>query len=295
MGKDKEYGLSEAASAARAGMRLQQILLLNNYRQMIATGIRLPSFLDVGFKAYSQNDEDGVLLFVFAVIGMTNRVVVEIAAGNGIESNSANLILNHGFFGLLFEGDVNKAAEGKRFFESHPHSAYFPPRFVTDWVTRENADQLIRDNLPPGSVPPSGDIDVMSLDIDGNDYWVLEAIQCIAPRVIILEFNAVWGAERAVTIPYDPDFVFKPDPVPYAGASLPAFVKLLSGRGYRLVGVERLGFNAVFVRNDLAPELLPRVTAEECFKQPIIAMCQEGLAHDPRLSAAVKAKTWIEV
>lgn len=295
MGKEKEYGLSEAASAVRTGMRVQQILLLSNYRQMIAAGVRLPSFLDVGFKAYSQNDEDGVLLFVFALIGMTNRVVVEIAAGNGIESNSANLILNHGFFGLLFEGDVNKATDGKRFFESHPHSAYFPPRFVTDWVTRENVDQLIRDNLPAGSVPASREIDLLSLDIDGNDYWVLDAIQCIAPRVIILEFNAVWGAERAVTIPYDPNFVFEPNPVPYAGASLPAFVKLLSGRGYRLVGVERLGFNAVFVRNDLAPEFLPGVTAEECFKQTIISMCQEGLAHDPSLGASVKNQEWIEV
>jgi hypothetical protein len=250
---------------------------------------------DVGFKVYSQNDEDGLLLFIFAVIGMTNRVVVEIAAGIGVESNSANLIINHGFFGLLFEADINKAAQGKQFFENHPHSANFPPSFVTEWITRENVDQLIRSNMPPGSVGPSGEIDLLSLDIDGNDYWILEAIKCITPRVIILEFNPTWGTERSVTIPYEPNFVFKPEPVPYVGASLPAFVKLLGGRGYRLVGIERMGFNALFVRNDLAPELLPEVRGEECFRQLILAIFQQSLADNPSLRASVESQPWIEV
>lgn len=223
----KKECFNEEASAARASIRLQQIALMNSYRQMITTGTPLPSLLDVGFKVYSQNDEDGILLFIFAVIGMTNRVVVEIAAGNGIESNSANLIINHGFFGLLFEADAHKAGEGEGFFKSHPYSASFPPRFVTDWVTRENVDQLIQANLQPGSVPASGEIDLLSLDIDGNDYWILEAIKCILPRVIILEFNPVWGAEQAMTIPYDPSFVIRPEPIPYTGASLPGFIKLL--------------------------------------------------------------------
>ena len=294
MRKDKKSYFNEEALAARTSMRLQQIALMNGYRQMIATGTPLPSLLEVGFKVYSQNDEDGVLLFVFAVIGMTNRIAIEIAAGNGIESNSANLIINHGFLGLLFEGDINKVAEGKRFFEGHPNSAYLPPYFVTDWITRENVDQLIRGNLPPGSVQASNEIDLLSLDLDGNDYWILEAIKCVVPRVIILEFNAVWGAERAMTIPYDPSFVFKPEPIPYAGASLAAFVKLLKGRGYRLVGVERLGFNAIFVRNDLAPELLPEVTAKDCFRQTIISICQEGLAANPSLSAFDKDQVWLE-
>ena len=196
----KENRFNEEASAARASIRLQQIALMNSYRQMITTGTPLPSMLDVGFKVYSQNGEDGILLFVFAVIGMTNRVVVEIAAGNGIESNSANLIINHGFFGLLFEADAHKAGEGEDFFKRHPYRASFPPRFVNNWVTRENVDQLIQANLLPGSVPASGEIDLLSLDMDGNDYWILEAIKCIMPRVIILEFNAVWGAEQAMTI-----------------------------------------------------------------------------------------------
>lgn len=292
---EKEMCFREVASASRASMRLQQITLLNSYRQMMAAGTRLPSFPDVGFKVYYQNDEDGLLLFVFSVIGMTNRVVVEIAAGNGIESNSANLIINHGFIGLLFEADVYKAKEGKDFFESHPYSAYLPPRFVTEWVTRENVDPLIRENLPPGSVSPSGEIDLLSLDIDGNDYWILQAIECIARRVIILEFNALWEADRSVTIPYDPQFVFSPSPVPYAGASLAAFVKLLRGRGYKLVGVERLGFNAIFVRNNLAPEPLPVVTVEECFRQPILSMTQEALARNHGLADSVRNQVWIEV
>jgi len=95
--------------------------------------------------------------------------------------------------------------------------------------------------------------------------------------------------------PYRASFVFKPEPIPYAGASLPAFTKLLGGRGYRLVGVERLGFNTIFVRNDLAPKFLAEVTADECFRQPIASIFQEMLVENPRLGAFVKSQPWIEV
>jgi hypothetical protein len=223
-------------------------------------------------------------------------VAVEIAAGNGIECNSANLILNHGFAGLLFESDSRLVAAGQRFFERQPLTCSFAPRFVSDWVTRDNVDELVRTHMFPGVLAAGGEIDLLSLDLDGNDYWVLEALRCVRPRVLIVEFNAVWGARRAATIPYDPDFQAELGPVFYGGASLPAFVKLLGGRDYRLVGIERLGFNAIFVGNDLGRELLPEQTAEACLReQPIAAICQAGLAADPQLSAAVLARPWQDV
>jgi hypothetical protein len=276
-------------------VRLQQLALMNDYRLMAATGAPLPSFADAGFGVQSQNDEDGVLLLVFALVGFTNRVLVEIAAGNGIECNSANLIVNHGFTGLLFEGDERLVQAGERFYEERLGPVALKPRFVREWVTRENVDDLVRGNMYAGAVPPSGEIDFLSLDLDGNDYWVLAALTCVKPRVIMVEFNAAWGAERALTIPYDPRFKARLEPVPYMGASLPAFVKLLGGRGYRLVGVERLGFNAVFVRRDLCPELLPERTAAECLDGPIVSILQTGLRRDPRLTAHLRDKPWVEV
>lgn len=280
---------------AAAAVRLQQLALINDYRRMATDGVPLPSFADVGFSVHSQNDEDGVLLFVFALVGFTNRVVVEIAAGNGIECNAANLIVNHGFTGLLFEGDERLVAAGQRFYEERLGPVALKPRFVSDWVTRENVDELVRGHMYAGAVPASGDIDLLSLDLDGNDYWVLEALTGVRPRVIIAEFNAAWGAERALTIPYDPRFKAKLEPVPYMGASLPAFVKLLRRRGYRLVGIERLGFNAVFVRNDLCLDLLPERSAAECLDGPIVSILQTGLRRDPRLTAHLHDKPWVEI
>lgn len=278
-----------------ASVRVQQLALMNDYRLMVATGAPLPAFADVGFRVHSQNDEDGVLLFVFALLGFTNRVLVEIAAGDGVECNGANLIVNHGFSGLLFEGDTHLVEIGRAFYERRLGPGALHPRFVGEWVTRENVNTLVERNMFAGGLPPSGEIDLLSLDLDGNDYWVLEALTCVAPRVIVCEFNAAWGAERALTIPYDPRFRAYLEPVPYMGASLPAFVKLLRGRGYRLVGVERLGFNAVFVKGGLVPDLLPERSAAECLAGPTVSILQAGLRVDPRLTAHLRERPWVEV
>ncbi len=276
--------------------RATQIGLLLQYRALAQQGLPLPSFEDVAFSAHSQNGEDGVLLFIFALAGFRTRVAVEIAAGNGIECNSANLILNHGFHALLFEGERKRADVGRGFFKRHPASQWFPPRFVESWVTRENVDAIVRDQMFPGVLERrQGEIDLLSMDLDGNDYWILQALTCVRPRVVVVEFNAAWGARRAVTVPYDPAFRAELGPVPYAGASLPAFAKLLSGRGYRLVGVEPRGFNGFFVRNDLAAGLLPEVSAESCFEGPTVAICQAALANDPRLSHGALSRPWVDV
>ncbi len=275
--------------AAWSQRRLWQLILLEQYR------VGPPrSLADVGLSVHSQNDEDGLLLYAFARVGFRTRVAVEIAAGDGIECNSANLLLHHGFTALLFEADPDKRARGADFYAVHPATAYFPPRFVADWVTRDNVDDLVAKHLHPGVLAAGGEVDLLSLDLDGNDYWVLERLTCIRPRVVIVEFNAVWGAERACTIPYDPGFRAELSPVPYVGASLPAFVRLLGRRGYSLVGVERLGFNAVFVRDDLIGRLVT-VTAAEALRGPIVGLSQAALAADPTLGADARARPWVDV
>ncbi len=271
--------------------RLSQLLLVQHYQ---ARRDHPLSFADVGFSVNSQNDEDGVLLYVFSQVGFKTRIAVEMAAGDGIECNSANLLLHHGFTAVLFESDAEKRARGQAFYAAHPATSYFPPRFVGEWITQDNAAALVRQYMFSG-VLPLGEIDLLSLDLDGNDYWILQEVVWLRPRVIILEFNALWGAERAVTIPYDPDFRVVPGPIAYCGASLPAFVKFLGTRKYRLVGVERLGFNAVFVRNDLARATLPEVSADAALRGPIVGICQAALAADPALGAEVRARPWVNV
>ena len=201
----------------------------------------------MAFRSYSQNQEDGILLYLFAVIGTTNRVAVEICAGDGIECNTANLVINHGWTALLVDGDENRVARGREFYARRRETRVWPPTFVHSWVTAENVNDLLggarvhrRDRL---AQPRSrrGRL----VDLAGHD--------AIEPRVVVVEYQDIWGPERAVTVPYDADFraEFRGRAPDYAGASLAAFVKLGKEKGYRLVGCEPLGFNAFFVRNDV--------------------------------------------
>ena len=237
-----------------------QLLLYHTYKRLVAEGAPLPSLTEVGFRRYSQFEEDGILLYLFAVAGMTNRKCVEICAGNGIQCNTANLILNHGWWGYLFDGDEDNVATGTEFFQESLDTWAYPPKFVNAWITAENVNDLI------GASGVEGDIDLLSLDVDGMDYWIWDAIECITPRIVVCETHNIIGPDDAITVPYDPDFkITVPD---YHSASLAAMTKLAGRKGYRLVGTHRYGFNAFFVRNDIADNLLPSVTPAECLADP---------------------------
>jgi hypothetical protein len=237
-----------------------QVLLRMHYRQMCQMNLPHPNLIDTEFRCYSQNGEDGILLYLFSVLGATNRKVVEVCAGNGIECNAANLIVNHSWQGLLIDGDPGNVEAGRAFYASHENTRFGPPTMVAAWVSAENVDSLISDR------GFSGDIDLLSLDLDGVDYWVWKAIHCIRPRVVVLEFNPVLGPERALTIPYDPSFRLDLSKQHNkCGASLAAFAKLGHEKGYRLIGAAALGFNAFFVREGLGDDILPEVSPEECF------------------------------
>lgn len=236
-----------------------QLALYHTYRDMASRGV-VPSFSDVGFRCHSQFEEDGILLFIFALIGTTNKVAVEICAGDGIECMSTNLVLNHGWWGYLFDGSERNVERGARFFRGAKDTFLFPPRFTRAWITAENVNDVIRD------AGIAGDIDLLALDIDGMDYWVWKAIERIRPRVVVCETHNVIGADDALTVPYDPNFMITvPD---YMGASLAAMTKLAEEKGYRLVGTHRYGFNAFFILKEVAEDILPGVAPAECLRDP---------------------------
>jgi hypothetical protein len=253
--------------------KVSQLILANQYRSLAALGKPLPSFEDTEFRAFSQNGEDGILLYIFSLIGMGGRRCVEICAGDGIECNTANLIVNHGWSGLLFDGDARLVERGRAYYSRLADTSALPPRLVNSWITRDNVNELIKTNGFPGTV------DLLSLDLDGVDYWIWEAIDVIRPRVVIAEVQCIWGSDRAVTVPYSDQF--KTPAIDrfliYSGASLPAFVKLSRKKGYRLVGVQRLGFNAVFIADGIGEELLPEVSVESCVDRPFVAWAQREL------------------
>jgi hypothetical protein len=241
--------------------QVTQRLLAMQYQQFRAQGAKLPAFRDVEFRSFSQNGEDGILLYLFSLIGTTNKKCVEICAGDGIECNTANLILNHGWTGLLVDGNEGNVARGKQFYAARRDTFLAPPTFVHAWVMAENANSLIRDN------GFAGDIDLLSLDVDGIDYWLWRAIDCVRPRVVVLEYHTAWGPDQAVTVPYRPDFRLDFSTHPYyCGASLPAFVTLGRQKGYRLVGCQRNEFNAFFLRAGVGEEFFPEIGAAECLR-----------------------------
>lgn len=239
-----------------------QQLLHHTYRQLHSEGNPLTELGRAGLRCFSQSDEDGLLLYIFSIVGTTNKRVIEICAGDCIECNASNLIINHGWSGLLFDGSAQNIAEGKRFYEQRRDTCSRPPTLVHAWITAEKINTLVLDHQF------GGEIDLLSLDLDGMDYWVWKALTCICPRAIVLEFTALWGPYKAVTLPYNPDFRMNWQRQPWChGASLAAFVKLGRERGYRLVGTNRFGFNAFFLREDVGQDLLPEVAPADCFKQ----------------------------
>ena len=235
-----------------------QLILMNQYRYLAANK-NLPKFQDTGCHFYSQTDEDGFLLFIFSLIGSTNKKVIEIGCGDGIACNSANLIINHGWKGLLLDGDNTGIKIGKKIYGFLKTKAVNSPKLIHAWLTAENINELIT------TYGFDGEIDLLSIDIDGVDYWILKSISCVNPRVIILEYNAYWGAEEAFTVPYNSEFKAQIiNGAYYCGASLKAFVELGKTLGYRLVGSNTAQYNAFFVRNDIGKDFLPEVSIESC-------------------------------
>lgn len=244
-----------------------QIHLCLEYRRLALERRPLPQFSEIGFKCYSQSDEDGILLFLFSVLGVANKTCIEICAGDGIECNTSNLILNHGWHGLLVDGDATRVERGRAFYRSSPRTYVYPPKFVCSWVTRHGVNSLIE------SSGFSGEIDLLSLDLDGIDYWVWEAVDAVTPRVVVVEYNDILGPHRTWTVPYSDDFTVPKDQFTngmpnFAGASLAAFVKLGRRKGYRLVGVNRYGYNAFFVRQGIGDQIVPEIDVESCFTHP---------------------------
>lgn len=245
--------------------KVAQVLLAMQYKEMHALNVTLPNFDEVEFRAFSQNGEDGILLYLFSLLGTTNKKIIEMCCSDGIECNAANLIVNHGWHGLLFDGREEKIKKGREFYARCQDTRTWSPKLVQAWLTAENCNSLIQEN------GLAGDIDLLSLDMDGVDYWVLKALDCINPRVIVLEYNPLLGPNLSVTIPYSPDFIAKYEGEQhryYYGASLSAFVKLAKQKGYRLVGCERYGFNAFFVRAELGGDIFPEISTAHCFNHP---------------------------
>jgi hypothetical protein len=262
-------------------------LLSLKYKEFAARSEKL-CFDEVGFDVYSLTHEDGILLYIFSVIGTTNKICVDVGSGGITGSSVANLIINHGFTGILVDGDTNEIKTAREFYANLHETRLTPPKLLSTMVTAENINTILADNKCVGET------DLFSLDIDGVDYWVWKALDIIQPRVVMVEYQDLLGPELSWTVPYRPDFSKSDYPINkdrnnYCGASLQAFVKIGRQKGYRLIGCNNGSWNAFFLKNGIGETLFPEEPVKNCFRSE---WNRFGMEHRFPL---VKDMEWVEV
>jgi hypothetical protein len=236
-------------------VEMNQKLILEAYKKS-------DSFDNKGFRVNSQFEEDGLLLYVFSKIGFSNRKGAEFCCGDGKECILANFVLYHGFYALLVDGDDKNIQAANEYFESHPNTLLTKPIVKKYWVTKDNINNILSEN------GFTGEIDLLSIDLDGLQYHIFNEVNAINARVIVFESNNALPKDLSITIPYDESFYMysgKYDPE-FRSVSHKATVKLMKSKGYKLIGSHRHGFNLIFLRNDIAPELFPEVDYERYYE-----------------------------
>lgn len=230
-----------------------------------AEPLRLPRF---GGKSYCQNDEDGILAEIFRRIGTESRRFVEIGVQDGRECNTLALLMQ-GWRGAWIEASASHVADARRIFAQLTAESRLDIREA--FVTVENAAALVGD----------GPLDLLSIDIDGNDWHVWNALS-VRPRVVVVEYNASWAPPIDAVMAYQPDYCWTDHGDNRAGASLCAFARLGAAKGYALVGCSASGVNAFFVRADLAEgRFLAPFDAATHFEPPRYFLCNLHRGHRP--------------
>lgn len=209
------------------------------------------------FKVFSQSGEDGVIQWLIHNIPIQSKRFIEFGVQNYTESNTRFLLMHDNWSGLIMDGSQENMDYVKQDNICWMHDLKPVPAFIT----AENINTLIRDN------GFDGEVGILSIDIDGNDYWVWKAISCVQADIVICEYNSRFGSERAVTIPYDPNF-YRTEAHSsnlYFGASIRALTLLGQQKGYALVYGNEIGSNLFFIRRELLNDVVYEKTVEECY------------------------------
>jgi hypothetical protein len=212
------------------------------------------------FQITSQWGEDGIIQYLIKYIEIPNKTFVEFGVESYKECNTRFLLQNNNWNGLIIDGSEKLINEIKA---ENIHWKY-DLKAVANFITKENIDNIfIENNI-------KGDIGLLSIDIDGNDYWVWEKISVIKPRIIIAEYNSLFGNKASVSIPYNKDFVRGVNmPVSYYGASITALTYLANSKGYSLVYGNKAGNNVFYVRKDLLNEHVKEIQIEQAYVKAV--------------------------
>lgn len=237
------------------------------------------------YSVFSQNGEDGILRYIYSEIGFKSKVFLEFGFGT-TENNSLRLMLKEGFGGVFIDGSDQTVDS---FNKSAKTLNINNVQAISRFLTLKNLKSVILDSGLPN------EIDLLSIDVDGNDFWFWKDITYLSPRVVIVEYNASLGPDVSLSTIYDDSFLRheKHDSGMYCSASLTAFTKLAKEKGYSLITCDSAGVNAFFVRNDCLTENLKVSTPEEAF-YPHKNRINRGLSLEDQFNT-IKDMPYIEI
>jgi hypothetical protein len=243
---------------------LEHVKLMLGRNMAMSLPVEASELAQVEFKVFSQWGDDGIIQFLLRRLSLPRekQTFVEFGVENFEEANTRFLMMNDNWRGLVMDGDPRNI----EYVKSQPWFWQFDLTAVAAFVDRDNInDILVREGY-------GGELGLLHIDIDGNDYWVWKAITVASPAIAVIEYNSVFGGIHAVSVPYDPAFQRTRAHYSnqYFGASLGALLHLAKEKGYVFVGTNCAGNNAYFVRSDLASGFRPLTLAEgfvdACFR-----------------------------
>jgi hypothetical protein len=232
---------------AKMRLAIEQTAIMAK-EEFVARSLSDPRYVDplrlerCGSKTYSQYDEDGIIDEIFRRIGTTNKRFIELGVEAGLENNTLKLLLEN-WSGLWVEGNSTYAAAIRTRFKDVLENGRLS--LAHAFVTTENINEIL---APWGN----GEIDLLSIDIDGNDFYVWKALKIVQPRVVVIEYNAKLRPPISIVQEYQSKHVWSG--TDYFGASLEALTRLGKELGYSLVATNFAGVNAFFVRSDLTAD-----------------------------------------
>ena len=204
---------------------------------------KIKNLSDVEFQVYSQWGEDGIIDWLTNKFPEIPKSFLEIGTENYKESNTRFLLVNKNWDGFLIEADeaAVKDIKSQRVFWKHNL------RIENEFITKDNINTIIKKiNVPKK-------IGLLSLDVDGVDYWILNKLSVLEPSIIVCEYNSLFGQKKSVTVPYKKSFIRSEEHYSnlYYGASIKAFVELMKKKNYFLIGTNSAGNNAFFIKKNL--------------------------------------------
>lgn len=243
-----------------------QRILVDQHQANLRLGTRShEDIAQAGFRCHSQFEEDGIILYVLATIGMkTKKGRRDLHRGRrGVHGHQPRA--QSWLSGFSVRRQRPEHQPRQPLFRVEEGLPAHPPALKAAWVTKDNINGLLRE------AGAQGEVDLLSLDMDGNDYYIWEATTEISPRLCVFETHDIVPSNLSITIPYEDDFNCWAKAGPdqdFRSASLLAMKKLSERKGYRLIGAHRHGFNVFFLRNDIARDIFPEVSIEKVHDNP---------------------------